>query len=45
MAKSENKITLLSILKDSQYNLSIFTPEEIAALEKKIKEKIYEYKT
>ena len=39
MAKSENKITLISILKDSQYNLSIFTPEEIAALEKKIKEK------
>jgi type I restriction enzyme M protein len=39
MAKSENKITLISILKDSQYNLSIFTPEEITALEKKIKEK------
>jgi len=39
MAKSENKITLISILKDSQYNLSIFTPEEITVLEKKIKEK------
>ena len=34
MAKS--KITLLSILKDSQYNLSIFTPIEITAFEKKI---------
>ncbi len=39
MAKSENKITLISILKDSRYNLSIFTPEEITALEKKIKKK------
>jgi len=39
MAKKENKITLVSILKDSQYDLSIFTAEEIAALEKKIIEK------
>jgi hypothetical protein len=36
MAKRESKITLISILKDSRYNLSIFTPEEIAELEKKI---------
>ena len=36
MAKRESKITLISILKDSQYNLSTFTPEEIAELEKKI---------
>jgi len=39
MAKNKDKITLISILKDSQYNLSIFTPEEIEALEKKIIEK------
>lgn len=36
MSKKETKITLISILKDSQYNLSIFTPDEIKALEKKI---------
>jgi len=36
---SENKITLISILKDSRYDLSIFTPEEISAFEKKIIEK------
>lgn len=36
MVNSENKITLLSILKDSQYNLSIFTPDEITELENKI---------
>ena len=36
MSKKETKITLISILKDSQYNLSIFTPVEIKALEKKI---------
>ena len=35
----KKKITLLSILKDSKYNLSIFTLEEIARLEKKIIEK------
>jgi len=35
MAKSNNKITLLSILKDSQHNLTIFTSEEITFLEKK----------
>ncbi|KAF0122068.1 MAG: N-6 DNA methylase [bacterium] len=39
MVERENKITLISILKDSQYNLSIFTPEEIAELEKRIIEK------
>lgn len=39
MAKKEDRITLVSILKDSQYNLSIFTPEEITAIEKKIIEK------
>ncbi|MCD6564365.1 MAG: N-6 DNA methylase [Bacteroidales bacterium] len=32
-------MTLISILKDSQYNLSIFTPKEIYLLEKKITEK------
>ena len=36
MAKSDDKITLLSILKDSKHNLTIFTPEEITTLEKKI---------
>jgi len=36
MAKSNDKITLLSILKDSQHNLTIFTSEEITTLEKKI---------
>ena len=39
MAKGENKVTLLSILKDSQYNLSIFTTDQITALEKKIIDK------
>jgi len=39
MSKKENKITLISILKDSRYNLSIFAPEEITNLEKKIIEK------
>jgi type I restriction enzyme M protein len=39
MAKSKDEITLLSILKDSQYNLSIFTSEEITTLEKKIIDK------
>ncbi|MDD5529513.1 MAG: N-6 DNA methylase [bacterium] len=34
-----NKITLISILKDSQYNLSLFTPKEIALLEEKISER------
>jgi len=36
MAKIVNKITLLSILKDTEYNLSIFTPDEITSLEEKI---------
>lgn len=39
MVKNKDKITLLSILKDTRYNLSIFTPEEITRLEKKIIEK------
>lgn len=36
MAKNENKITLLSIFKDTNYNISIFTDDEIRTLEKKI---------
>jgi len=36
MDKKENKLTFSAILKDSQYNLSIFTPEEINVLEKNI---------
>ncbi|MCK4905569.1 N-6 DNA methylase [bacterium] len=36
MANGKDKITLASILKDSSYNLSIFTPDEVATLEKKI---------
>jgi len=36
MAKDENKNILLSILKDSEYNLSIFTSDEVTALEKRI---------
>lgn len=36
MAKNENIISLLSIFKDSQHNISIFQDEEIAVLEKKI---------
>ncbi len=39
MQANQNSFTLTSILKDSQYNLSIFTPEEIALFEKKIIEK------
>ncbi len=35
----KNEITLLSILKDSKYDLSIFAPEEITTFEKKIIEK------
>ena len=36
MAKSENKMMLLSIFKDTNYNISVFTDDEIKALEKKI---------
>ncbi len=36
MGNSKDKITLLSILKDSQYNLSIFSSEEITVLEEAI---------
>jgi len=36
MTKDEKKNLLLSVLKDSNYNLSIFTPDEVTALEKKI---------
>ena len=40
MEKEEEEIIMLvSILKGSQYNLSIFTPEEISVLEKKIIER------
>ncbi|MDI6735697.1 MAG: N-6 DNA methylase [bacterium] len=39
MTERESKITLLSILKNSQHNLSIFTPEEIDKLENKIIER------
>ena len=34
---NDNKITLASILKDSNYNLSLFVPKDIKALEAKIK--------
>jgi type I restriction enzyme M protein len=36
MAKKEDNITLLSILKDSQYSLALFSLEEIVFLENKI---------
>ena len=37
MSNDKNKITLASILKDSNYNLSLFAERDIKTLEVKIK--------
>ena len=37
MSNDKNKITLAAILKDSSYNLSLFSEKDIKALESKIR--------